>query len=138
MLALILLAWAPNGLSIYRNRFRSWSPYREISDAISVGDSASDLILVHSIPSGVLGIARYASGPAPIASWVGQLRNRRMPESLHTLASGRRRIFFVRIHDVGEPAPEEDWLRANAVASDEAQFGIGAMVDFQPKGAETF
>jgi 4-amino-4-deoxy-L-arabinose transferase-like glycosyltransferase len=138
MLVLIVLAWAPNGLSIYRNRWRSWSPFREISRAASVNGSASDLILVHSIPSGVLGMARYASGPAPLASWVGQLGTRRVPESLQMLTAGRTRILFVRVHDVGEPAPEGDWLRANAVVSNEAHLGIGTIVDFRPKGAETF
>jgi hypothetical protein len=138
MLALVVLAWAPNGLSIYQNRCRSWSPFREISHAANINGSASDLILVHSIPSGVLGMARYASGPAALASWVGQLGTRRVPESLHMLTAGRTRIVFVRVHDVGEPAPEEDWLRANAVVSDQTQLGIGTIVDFRPKGAETF
>jgi hypothetical protein len=138
MLALVVLAWAPNGLSIYQNRCRSWSPFREISHAANINGSASDLILVHSIPSGVLGMARYASGPAALASWVGQLGTRRVPESLHMLTAGRTRIVFVRVHDVGEPAPEEDWLRANAVVSDQTQLGIGTIVDFRPKGGETF
>jgi uncharacterized membrane protein len=138
MLALIVVAWAPNGLSIYRNQCRNWSPFREISQIASVGSSATDLVLVHSIPSGVLGMARYYKGPAALASWVGQLRNRSVPESVQTLAAGRKRIFFVKIHDVGEPAPEETWLRANAVASDETQLGIGTIIDFRPKAAETF
>src|SRR5207249_4379078 len=60
MLALLILAWAPNVLSIYRNKSRNWQPIREISQAVSADASPSDLILVHSIPSGVLGIARYA------------------------------------------------------------------------------
>ena len=68
-------------------------------------NSRSDLILVHSIPSGVLGVARYANGPAPIASWVGQLGNRRMPESLGQLAAGRSRILFVKVHQVGAAGP---------------------------------
>jgi 4-amino-4-deoxy-L-arabinose transferase-like glycosyltransferase len=138
ILALIVLAWTPNGLSIYHNRWRSWAPFREISHAVSVNGSTSDLILIHSIPSGVLGMARYADGPAALASWVGQLGTRRVPESLQMLAAGRTRILFVRVHDVGQPAPEEDWLRANAVVSDETHMGIGTIVDFRPKGAETF
>jgi 4-amino-4-deoxy-L-arabinose transferase-like glycosyltransferase len=138
MLVLVVLAWAPNGLSIYRNRCRSWSPFREISQTAAINGSVSDLILVHSIPSGVLGMARYADGSAALASWVGQLGTRRVPESLQMLAAGRTRILFVRVHDVGQPAPEEDWLRANAKASGEKRLGIGTIVDFAPKGAETF
>ena len=138
VLVLIVLAWAPNVLSIYGNQSRNWQPIREVSHSVSANSSSSDLILIHSIPSGVLGIARYADGPAELASWVGQLRTRRVPESIHKLASGRTRVLFVRVHEVGEPAPEEDWLRANAVVSHETRLGSARIIDFQPLHAETF
>ena len=138
VLVLIVLAWAPNVLSIYGNQSRNWQPIREVSHSVSANSSSSDLILIHSIPSGVLGIARYADGPAELASWVGQLRTRQVPESIHKLAAGRTRVLFVRVHEVGEPAPEEDWLRANAVVSHESRLGSARIIDFQPLHAETF
>jgi hypothetical protein len=139
MLLLIVLAWAPNVFSIYRSRSRIYSPpIREISRAASANGSPSDLILVHSIPSGVLGISRYASGPAPLASWVGQLGTRRVPQSIHKLAAGRTRIIFVEVHDVGQPAPEERWLRTNALVFKERRVGSAIIVDFRPMGSETF
>ena len=138
MLVLIVLAWAPNVLSIYGNQSRNWQPIREISHSFCANSSSSDLILIHSIPSGVLGIARYADGPVELASWVGQLRTRRVPDSIHKLAAGRMRVLFVRVHEVGEPAPEEDWLRANAVVSHETRLGSARIIDFQPLNAETF
>jgi hypothetical protein len=138
MLILIILAWAPTVLDIYRSRWRGWSPLREISRTACSNVGPSDLILVHSIPSGVLGIARYAPDSVEMASWVGQLGTRRVPESLRELANGRTRIVFVKVHEVGEPAPEEDWLRANAVISDEKRLGSGKIVEFRPRGAKTF
>jgi 4-amino-4-deoxy-L-arabinose transferase-like glycosyltransferase len=139
MLVLIVLTWAPNVLSIYFTRSRIYSaPIREISRAASANGSPADLILLHSIPSGVLGIARYASGPAPLASWVGQLGTRRVPQSIHTLATGRRRVLFVKVHDVGEPAPEEQWLRANALVFKETRVRSARIVDFRPIGSKTF
>jgi 4-amino-4-deoxy-L-arabinose transferase-like glycosyltransferase len=138
ILVLIVLAWAPNVLSIYRTRSRNWQPIREISRAANANGTPSDLILVHSIPSGVLGIARYAEGPAALASWVGQLGTRRVPESIHKLAAGRTRIVFVKVHEVGEPAPEEQWLRANTVVFHEARLGWVKIVDFRPVDSETF
>jgi hypothetical protein len=137
MLALIVLAWSPNLLSLYRNRL-PWLPMREIALAASVNGSPSDLILVHSIPSGVLGIARYANGPAGLDSWVGQLGNRRTPESLQQLAAGRTRVLFVKVHEVGERASEEEWLRANAIVSRETRLGSGLVVDFRPWDSKTF
>jgi len=138
MLILIIAAWAPTTLGIYRSRWRGWSPLREISQAACANAGPSDLILIHSIPSGVLGIARYAHDSAGLASWVGQLGTRRVPESLHELASGRSRIVFVKVHEVGEPAPEEDWLRANAVVFGETDLGSGKIVEFRPRDAKTF
>jgi hypothetical protein len=137
ILCLIVLAWTPN-LWIMNRDPSPWLPIREISRAMSTNSSASDLILVHSIPSGVLGVARYANGPAAMASWVGQLGTRRVPESLQQLAAGRTRILFVKLHEVGEPAPEEDWLRANAVAFQETPFKFPVVVDFRPRDSKTF
>jgi Dolichyl-phosphate-mannose-protein mannosyltransferase len=138
MLTLIILAWAPTVLGIYRSGWRGWSPLREISRAACANSGPSDLILIHSMPSGVLGIARYAQGPAGLASWVGQLGTRRVPESLRALADGRTRIVLVKVHEGFEPVREEDWLRANAVVFDEIHRGAGRVVDFRPRSAKTF
>lgn len=137
MVALIVLAWIPNLFSIFRDR-SPWSPIREVARSASENGTTGDLILVHSIPSGALGIARYVTGPAAIASWVGQLGDRRVPESIHSLAAGRTRILFVKVHEVGEPAPEEDWLRANATVVRETRLSAAALVEFRPKDAATF
>lgn len=137
VLALIIFAWSPNLFSLYRNRL-PWVPLREIAQSAFENSSSSDLVLVHSIPSGVLGVARYATGPAAMASWVGQLGNRRTPESLWQLAAGRKRIVLVKVHDVGEPAPEEDWLRANAILLHETHLGTGLIVDFRSRNSQTF
>jgi hypothetical protein len=61
-----------------------------------------------------------------------------VPESLPELASGRTRIVLVKVHEVGEPAPEEDWLRANAVVFGETDLGSGKIVEFRPRDAKTF
>ena len=138
MLSLIVLAWIPNVLTLYSASSRYRRPIREISRAASADSNPSDLILIHSIPSGVLGIARYASGAAPLASWVGQLGTRGVPQSIRKLATGHERVLFVTVHEVGEPAPEEQWLRGNALVFKETLVGSGRVVDFRPMGAETF
>jgi 4-amino-4-deoxy-L-arabinose transferase-like glycosyltransferase len=137
LLLLIVTAWTTGLLNIYRDR-TPWSPMRKLGIAASAESGPLDLILVHSIPSGVLGIARYETGPADLASWVGQLGNRRTPDSLLQLAAGRTRIRFVEVHAVGEPAAEEEWLRAHAIVTHEAQFGSGRLVDFRPLNSGTF
>jgi hypothetical protein len=37
-----------------------------------------------------------------------------VPDDIVALLQGHPRVVFVRMHEVGEPAPEETWLRANA------------------------
>src|SRR5262249_12809810 len=137
-LSLIILAWSPNLVSIYQAASRREQPLSEVAHAVSSGGSPSELILVHSIPSGVLGIARYANGSAALASWVGQLGERQVPDSIDALVAGRTRIRFVRFHDVMQPAPEEDWLRENAEVLSEMRFGEARVVDFGPKDSEQF
>ena len=138
MLSLIILAWLPNLITIYEAASRKEQPFSEIADVISSDDSPSQLILAHSIPSGVLGIARYVNGSAALASWVGQLGERQVPDSIHALVAGRSRIRFVRVHDVGQPAPEEDWLRKHAEVVSEMRLGTAIVVDFRPKSSEQF
>ena len=72
-LSLIIFAWSPNLVSIYQGISRGGEPLRDVARAVSSDGGPSELILAHSIPSGVLGIARYANGSAEFASWVGQL-----------------------------------------------------------------
>jgi 4-amino-4-deoxy-L-arabinose transferase-like glycosyltransferase len=136
MLTLIVLAWAPNIWSIY-HQGSPWEPMRDIA-AAARKTAPSGVILVHSIPSGLLAIARYSKQSLPLASWVQQLGTRRVPESLDTLAAGRTEITFVRVHDAGAPAPEEDWLTANAIAIDRKRLGLSKLFVFRPKQRETF
>jgi uncharacterized membrane protein len=141
LLCLVVLAWLPGLHNIYRQQSRSverGEPVREIAQSISATAKASDLVLIHSIPSGVLGVARYAHTPAPLGSWVEQLGNRRVPESLQTLAHGRSRILLVKLHTVGASAPEEDWLRANAAMVDQKRMQAITLIEFEPKTATTF
>jgi hypothetical protein len=49
-----------------------------------------------------------------MAAWVGQLGRRAVPADIEALVASRSRVALIRIHDVGEPAPEEAWLRAHA------------------------
>jgi hypothetical protein len=105
---------------------------------ISATARPSDLVLVHSIPSGVLGLARYAQTSAAFGSWVGQLGTRHVPKSLQTLSQGRSRILLVKLHEVGAPAPEEAWLRANASMMNQKRIQAIDLIDFQPKTNSAF
>ncbi len=133
-LVLVVAAWSPGLYAVFDNRSRSWEPYREVGHRLQAWARSSDLVIVHSIPSGVLGIARYVGTDVPIAAWVQQLGQRRVPDDIVRLTQGRDRVALVEIHEVGAPAPEEAWLRENATLLREQQLQNARVLYFGLSG----
>jgi hypothetical protein len=138
VLLAILLAWSSGVRAILHAPSRQHEPYREVAASLSTTVSAEDLVLVHSIPSGVLGLARYMNDDTMMASWVGQLGRRRVPADAEALTEGRAKVIVVRIHEVGEPAPEDSWLRVHAKLIDESRRQAARLSVFQPWSGERF
>ena len=78
LVMLIVCAWIPGIVTVFQTP-RAWEPYVQLGSELSEWAGEGDLIIVHSIPSGVLGVTRYMQSPARVAAWIGQLRSRRMP-----------------------------------------------------------
>ena len=79
--------------------------------------------------------------PAALRGWLHGLGNSETAGCQNRCSNspaGRKRILFVKLHEVGEPAPEEDWLRANATTFGETRFELAEVVDFRPSVSETF
>ncbi len=129
--ALLILTWLPGLRDLVRHRSRAGEPYREVAERVGAWVRPNDLVLVHSIPSGVLGIARSLPADVPMAAWVGQLGRHRVPDDLLALLDGRSRVAFVRLHEVGEPAPEETWLRTHATVLRAEQHQNATLVYFE-------
>ena len=121
---------------MYRNPGRSSEPIDMAARDVSSRLQPGDLVLVHSIPSGVAGMARYldqsrpADQPPPaFAAWVGQLGRRRMPQDILELTAGHSRVMLVWLHPVGEPAPQLDWLFEHARLEEEIWHdGVGIYI----------
>jgi hypothetical protein len=107
----VLFAWATAGGGLYNSFTRQAEAYRAFASDISDWARPSDLIVVHSIPSGVLAVTRYLKTDAPVLAWVGQLGQRRGATDLEAALPGHSRVAMVRIHHLNEPAPEDYWLR---------------------------
>ncbi|HYX24367.1 MAG TPA: glycosyltransferase family 39 protein [Thermoanaerobaculia bacterium] len=112
--ALVLLAWLPAYWRLFRPVSRHGDSFRETGALLQQWARPGDVVIVHSIPSGVLGVARYLGDRPAVASWVGQLGHRRVPADTEVLTTGERRVALVEVHELWAPAPEEGWLRANA------------------------
>jgi hypothetical protein len=110
---LILLLWVPGTRDMFAKPSRPWDPFLEVGLRLTAWAKPDDLIIVHSIPSGVLGVARYTGTSTPIVSWVVQLGSRRVPGDIEMLLVGHRRVALVKIHDLQEPSPAEKWLRGH-------------------------
>ena len=132
LLGLIVLAALPADWTLATSASRHAHPFRQIAAEIrDAGNSAEVVALVHSVPSGVLGVSRYADPEARIASWVGQLGQRHVPESVKRLTAGASTVVFVRVHAVGAPAPEEEWLRSHSAVLGEKQVERAHLVLFR-------
>lgn len=114
LLSAILIGWLPGAWDIYKSPYRALHPLRQVGRGLAAGARPGDLVMIHSIPSGVLGVARYMDKETEVVSWVQQLGVRRVPEDLEALLAGHRRVVLLKIHLLGEEVPEEAWLRENA------------------------
>ena len=137
LLALIVCAWIPGIRAVFQNP-RAWEPYVQLGSELSDWAGPEDLVVVHSIPSGVLGVTRYMRPDVPVAAWVGQLGSRRVSQDLEQLLAGRRRVAVVKVHHLGEPAPEEDWLRRQATLLDERTIRSAQVFYFAPSDGVSF
>jgi uncharacterized membrane protein len=138
VVVLVLVSWGTAILKVYRLESRVGERFRLAAQVFALDPTPSDAIIVHSIPSGVLGVARYCSKTTPIAAWVQQLGQRTVPQSIASLVRGKSRIFFVLVHPLGEPVQEEQWLRQRSIVSQDGWTERTKIVEFRPKSGETF
>lgn len=110
----IVAAWLSGIRTVLMSPIRNWQPTKQLGAMLDTQASGSAVVLVHSIPSGIAGVARYVARPIEIYSWVSQLKQRRVPEDLERLALDHSRLILVKIHTLREPIPEEIWLRKHA------------------------
>jgi 4-amino-4-deoxy-L-arabinose transferase-like glycosyltransferase len=112
--ALVLLAWTAGLWPILAHRARPEAAYPTLGAELSAWARPDDLVLIHSIPSGVIGLSRYLRPDVPVASWIAPLGLRRVPDDLERLLQGRRRLALVQVHNMAQPAPAEPWLREHS------------------------
>jgi 4-amino-4-deoxy-L-arabinose transferase-like glycosyltransferase len=113
-LVLIVLAWSAGAWPLLTRPARPSAAYGTLAQALRARLSPSDLVLVHSVPSGVIALDRYLDRELTLASWIAPLARRRVPDDLEALLRGRRRVALVQVHHLSQPALAEAWLRRHA------------------------
>lgn len=123
LLAATLLVWLPGARrAALAGVSRPSQPYRQLDARLEAGSGPGDLLLVSSIPSGVIGVARYLERDLPMLSWVPGLGNREAERDLPGLVAGHRRVALVKVTRLGASAPAEGWLRRHARPLGEVRF----------------
>ena len=131
LLLLLLVGWLPTMSAVFGAESRKGQPYPEIAREIAPRGSG-DVVLVHSVPSGVLGVARYLPADATVQSWVARLEGRSTADVERWLA-GASRLIVVESHAIGDSAfPAEAWLRAHARVGREETIATCRWTEYLP------
>ena len=139
-LSALLLAWLPSGLAQAKGDPRPWEPYRRVDARLMSWAQPGDVVVVHSVPTGVIGLARYLKRDIPIVSWVEPLGLRQVPGDLDLILAGNRRVALVKIHDLHLPSPVEARLREHArlIRRDIFNKSGAEVLYFEPLSGSTF
>lgn len=108
--ALVIAAWTAGLWPIVRQPSRPGAVYGALASELERWARPDDVVLVHSIPSGVIGLSRALTRELPFLVWIEPLGLRRA-DDLPRLLEGRSRVALVQVHNVGLPSPAEGWLR---------------------------
>ena len=114
---LVLAAWAAGLMPIVRQPSRPGAVYGALASELERRIGPDDLVLVHSVPSGVIGLSRALARDLPFLVWIEPLGLRRT-DDLAALLEGRRRVALVQVHNVGLASPAEGWLHEHARLTD--------------------
>jgi len=139
-LSALLLAWLPGALALARGDPRPWEPYRKVDARLTAWVQPGDVVVVHSVPTGVIGVARYLKPDIPIVSWIQPLGLRQVPRDLQLLLAGNHRVALVKVHDLHLPSPVEGWLREHArlIRRDIFNKSGAEVLYFEPLNGSTF
>ncbi len=114
---LVLLGWTAGLAPMVRQPSRPGAVYGALASELERGVRPGGAVLVHSVPSGVIGLSRALSHPMPFLVWIEPLGLRRT-DQLPALLQGRRQVAFVQVHNVGLASPAERWLQEHGRLAD--------------------
>ena len=114
---LMLLGWTAGLAPIVRQPSRPGAVYGALGSELERRVTPDGVVLVHSVPSGVIGLSRALKRELPFLVWIEPLALRR-PDDLPALLQGRRRVALVQVHNIGLAAPAERWLREHGRLTD--------------------
>lgn len=125
VIGLVLAVWTTGLAPIVRQPNRPGAVYGALASELERRIGTDDVVLVHSVPSGVIGLSRALARDLPFLVWIDPLGLRRA-EDLTALLRDRRRVALVQVHNVGLASPAEAWLREHGRLTDRQVYDGGA------------
>ena len=117
VVGLVLLGWTAGLGPILRQPSRPGAVYGALASELERRVGPDGVVLVHSVPSGVIGLSRAITRELPFLLWIEPLALRQ-PDELPALLQGRHGVALVQVHNIGLASPAEAWLREHARLTD--------------------
>jgi len=114
---LVLLDWTAGLAPIVRQPSRPGAVSGALASDLERRLRPDGVVLVHSVPSGVIALSRALTRDLPFLVWIEPLGLRREDE-LPALLQGRSQVALVQVHNIGLASPAERWLREHSRLSE--------------------
>ncbi len=133
-LAAIALVSLAGVLRFYEGEGRHGYAYDEVARAVGRDPHPGDLVLAHSVHSGVAGIARHLERECPGAVFAPCATGQGLacPDRIETLFAGCPRVILIEIHAYESEVPEQSWLEKNGTLERVEQAGGATVLYFLP------
>jgi hypothetical protein len=127
-----VIGWMPGLWRIHTEAARGSSPLREVAAELRERSREGDVLVIDSIPSGAVGLARYLDPSTPVAVRIGVLDRHVGHAELAALLASRR-VFLAKVRPGRRTAPHEDFVRQNASLAEEIRFRNSTLLEFVPR-----
>lgn len=106
---LVLLGWTAGLAPIVRQPARPGAVYGALASELEHRVRPDGVVLVHSVPSGVIALSRALTRELPFLVWIEPL-GLRETDDLPALLRGRRQVALVQVHNIGLASSAQRWL----------------------------
>ncbi len=105
--------WHGAAVSLFTPASRPSQPFPEVAHRLSGwldAGTVPSLVIVHSIPTGVIGLARYMKPSTAIYPSIARVSNTPTRAEIDQLTAAYSRFAYVRFHDLGTASTFDQWL----------------------------
>lgn len=113
LIALVCCWWPALRETVFTAPARPGQPLLQIArrlDEWASSGSARPLVVMHTVPTGLIGVCRYMTARVPVLGSIVRLRSAPAPAELDVLRQTYGRVALLRLHDFVEPLAIRVWV----------------------------